>query len=152
MRHDDLRRRRREHTHRRGLRWLSEAARARARLIALPGEDLDDFDLNLMVGHWRGALDDAAWYLGELRVLPAIRTPLLAAVRSHGPLSTATLANAGVRFAGRVLTAEEIDFLVFDAVDAGLLVSCGEGPGAPRWRLAASGSRVASGRPRWWRR
>ena len=145
-----MRRRRREHTHRRGLRWLSEAARARTRLIALPGEGLDDFDLKLMVGHWRAALDDAAWCLAELRVLPAIRAPLLAAVRSNGPLSTATLANAGVRFAGRVLTDEEIDFLVADAVDAGLLVSCGEGPGG-RWRLAAPGSRLTGSRS-WWRR
>ncbi|HEV7805444.1 MAG TPA: hypothetical protein VGO80_06485 [Solirubrobacteraceae bacterium] len=147
-----MRRRRREHTHRRGLRWLSEAARARTRLMALPTEGLDDGDLKLMVGHWRSALDDAAWCLAELRVLPVIRAPLLAAVRSHGPLSPATLANAGVRFAGRVLTAEEIDFLVADAVDAGLLVDCGEGLRAPRWRLAASGSRVASGRSRWRRR
>ena len=142
-----LRRRRREHTHRRGLRWLSEAARARARLIALPSEGLDDIDLQLMAGHWRGALDDAAGHLGTLSVLPAIRRALLQAVRNHGPLSTATLANAGVRFAGRVLTADEIAFLVDDAVDAGLLISCGD---APHWRLTATGARAAGARR--WRR
>ena len=123
-----LRHRRRENTHRRGLLWLSEAARARARLIAL---DLDDFDLKLMVGHWRSALDDAAWQLGTLSVLPAMRRPLLEAVHTHGQLSTATLANVGARFAGRVLTADEISFLVADAVDAGLLVNCDENAGAP---------------------
>ena len=84
-----------------------------------------------MVGHWRSALDDAAWQLGTLSVLPAMRRPLLEAVHTHGQLSTATLANVGARFAGRVLTADEISFLVADAVDAGLLVNCDENAGAP---------------------
>ena len=147
-----IRRRRREHTHKRGMLWLSQAARARTQLIALPGEDLDDFERKLMVGHWRGELDDAAWQLGTLSVLPAMRQPLLEAVRTHGPLSTATLTNIGARFGGRALSGEEISFLVADAVDAGLLVNCDENAGAPRWRLTASGSRVAGGRPRRWRR
>jgi hypothetical protein len=145
-----LRRRRREHTHKRGLLWLSQAARARMRLIALPGEDLDDSDLKLMVGHWRGTLDDVAWQLGTLSVLPAMRRPLLEAVRTHGPRSTATLTNVGARFGGRVLSADEISFLVADAVGAGLLINCGENAGAPRWRPTAAGSRAA--RARRWRR
>lgn len=144
-----MRRRRREHKHRRGLWWLSQAAGARARLLALPGEGLDDFELKLMVGHWRGELDDAAWQLGTLSVLPAMRRPLLQAVRTHGPQSTATLTNAGARFAGRALTAEEISFLVAGAVDAELLVSRGENAGFPRWQLTAAGSRAAGAGRRW---
>ena len=145
-----MRRRRREHTHRQGLRWLSEAARARARLIALPTEDLDDGDLQIMVGHWRGALDDAAWHLACLRVLPAVRRAVLGAVRDHGPLSTTAIANHDVRFAGRALTGDEISYVVAHSVDAGLLVGCGDGAGAPRWRVTATGSRAADNRR--WRR
>lgn len=145
-----MRRRRREHAHTRGLRWLSEAARARARLIALPGEGLDDFELKLMVGHWRGALDDAAWQLACLRVLPAVRRPVLVAVRDHGPLTTAALAERGVQFAGRALSGDEISYVVADAVTAALLVGCGDAAGAPRWRVSATGCRAADNA--WWRR
>jgi hypothetical protein len=145
-----VRRRRRERTHSLGSLWLSEAARARARLAAVDGEDLDDGDRKLTVEYWRTTLDDAAWQLACLRVLSAARRPVLVAVRDHGPLSTAAVAELGVQFAGRALTADEISYLVADTVDAGLLVGCGDGAGALRWRVSATGCRAADNA--WWRR
>ena len=107
-------------------------------------------DRKLTVEHWRATLDDAAWQLVCLRVLPAVRRPVLVAVRDHGPLSTAALAELGVQFVGRALTADETAYLVADADGAGLLVGCGDGAGAPRWRVSATGCRAASNA--WWRR
>ena len=104
-----------------------EAARARARLAAVDGEELDDADRKLTVEYRRASLDDAAWQLACLRVLPAVRRPVLVAVRDHGPLSTAALAELDVQFAGRALTADETAYLVADTAAAGLLVGCGDG-------------------------
>lgn len=84
------------------------------------------------------------------RDLPAVRRPVRVAVRDHGPPATAALMELGVRFAGRALTGDEISYVAADAVDAGLLVGCGDGEDAPCRRVSATGCRAADNA--WWRR